>query len=157
MAWHMKLKLPSFKMTQRSGGSTTHMHVPRGQVKNQSPVVREDLDEDEGGNYDVDDPPAMAKPSAEPSMHYIKQISSTAAWESVREALRNVAVECSIMPIGQECILCPALATYRCTECAAWAYYCPQCFGDVHSKVGIYHTGEVWQVHIRVLCYNYVH
>ena len=90
----------------------------------------------------------------EPSLHEIKQKSNVAGWESVRTALCNVAVEGSSMPIGQQCILCSTLAEYRCTECAAWAFYCSDCFGSVHSKVGIFHTGEVWQVTIAVDCLN---
>ena len=89
-----------------------------------------------------------ANPSniTEPSLHEIKQKASATAWGAIRDSLRQVAVECSGMPFGQGCILCSAEAKYRCVDCAAWAYYCAQCFSDAHSKVGLLHTGEVWEV-----------
>ena len=88
----------------------------------------------------------MVGEDPEPSLHEIREKASTEAWDSIRTALRDVAVECNSMPSGQKCILCSTLAEYRCIECAAWAFYCPECCGNAHQSVGIFHTGEIWQV-----------
>lgn len=156
MAWHLKVKLPSFKLTQRSGDSTKEVLVPRGRTSQtvHKPKEEEGSNEnlaDDGVDFSmlsdmgVSDYDPIPDPQ-QPSLHTIKQKANVAAWDNVRANLRCVAVECSAMPIDQECILCPSPAEYRCIECAAWAYFCSQCFGEVHLKVGIFHTGEVWQV-----------
>lgn len=150
MSWHMKLKLPSFKLTRRCGDSAVEQNVSRGIASQtsvqESPVAGSEYEED--GAFGVNDISESEDFQAvpEPSLHAIKQKSTVLAWEGVRAALRTAAVQCSAMPIGQECILCSELAEYRCLECAAWAFYCSECFGNVHSKVGIFHTGEIWQV-----------
>lgn len=141
-------------MTERSGDCTREVLVPRGRTSQTACVQDEpkyDNTEDDvidggGVNFSTFDVTDHDPGLQEPSLHAIKQKSNVSAWNNVREDLRRVAVECSAMPIDQECILCPSPAEYRCIECAAWAFYCSECFGKVHSKVGIFHTGEIWQV-----------
>ena len=148
MASHMKYKLPPFKLTKRSAGTTTQVKIPRGQshCTNEEPSnisdSKEEISFQEAESYDEGNSPVIP----EPSLHEIKQKASVTAWCAIRATLRHVAVECNGMPIGQTCIICSAEANYRCVECAAWANYCPHCFSDAHSKVGIFHTGEVWEV-----------
>ena len=129
--------------------STTEVLIPRGRrgqtiTSPGSDMLGVDqMQEKDEGNSRFEHCEIM--PDA-PSLHTIKQKSNVSVWEGVRAALRAAAVECSGLPIGQKCILCSSLAEYRCVECAPWAFYCPECFGNIHSKIGIFHTGEIWQV-----------
>ena len=70
----------------------------------------------------------------------------TAAWGQARSALLKAVVESNAMPEDQCCISCSYSVTYRCVQCASWAYYCHQCFSDAHSRINLFHTGEVWEV-----------
>ena len=80
------------------------------------------------------------------SLYAVKQRASTAAWAQIRSVLLNTAVESSAMPSNQSCIMCPEAAVYRCVQCSPCVYYCHECFGQAHTTVNIFHTGEVWQV-----------
>ena len=151
MAWHMKLSLPKFRVTQ-IGATTCHRNLPRGRkatgcvpttsalpaVADDTPcVVTEDMLESN-----------EADPTA--SLHAIKQKASTAAWDQVRALLQKAAIESNALPSDQCCILCAAPATHRCTGCGAWAYYCTSCFGQAHSVANFFHVGEVWEVCIYI-------
>ena len=54
------------------------------------------------------------------------------------------------MPSYQSCIMCTEAAVYRCVQCSPCVYYCHECFGEAHTTVNIFHTGEVWQVIITI-------
>lgn len=151
MASHMKYKLPSFRLTKRSAGLTTEVKIPRGRSNCTEETHEEETHEP--SNFDASDSIFSFQEGEDnpgPSLHEIKQKSSVTAWDGIRDMLRHVAIESSGMPFEQTCITCSAEAKYRCVECAAWAYYCPQCFDDAHSNTGIYHTGEVWEVSVMM-------
>ena len=159
MACRMRLKLPSFQVTQRIGtGSTVRRNLPRGrkddcvedeQLSSGGEVGSSDLTSSTGffpTSFDTvtEDIGCSSQPKV--SLHAIKQEAATAAWTQVRPALLKAAVECSAMPAAQCCILCLESASYRCIQCAPWAYFCQNCFSEVHSKINFFHTGEVWEV-----------
>ena len=86
------------------------------------------------------------------STHAIKQKAATAAWEKIRPTLLTVAVENSAMPSEQNCINCAiSHATCRCVRCGPWVYYCHDCYVLAHSKVNLFHTGEVWEVRVQII------
>lgn len=160
MAWRMGLKLPTFKITQRTVTNATarHRNVPRGR-KDDTGKLHEHSTATTAVEEKADplmvEPPTFEGADVDmqgPSLHTIKEKAVTAAWSKVRPALLKSAVECNAMPTTQRCILCPANATYRCIQCAPWAYFCPSCFGEAHSRTNIFHIGEVWKVKILVLC-----
>ena len=133
MAWHMKLSLPKFKVTQ-IGDSKIHRDLPRGRKATGSiPAasfppggVAEDEEDETHINLDSPDPQPCENSEAGPnvSLHAIKQKASVSAWDQVRATLQKAVVESSALPSDQGCVLCAAPATHCCTECAAWAYYC---------------------------------
>lgn len=167
MAWRMKLKLPSMKVTQRStSGEVVHRIVPRG-------CSSQEKSEDCGGNFltgtagcgDAGDDqelgtgdswnPLSHLSAREPSLHEIVQKAAVSAWKEIRPALLKASIECSAMPPHQRCIVCTdQVAKYRCLQCALWAYYCPQCFGEAHSRTKLFHTGEVWEVQLTLLSWR---
>ena len=79
------------------------------------------------------------------------QKAATASLPSTVKA----AVEENAMPAGQCCIYCPECATHCCTQCAPWAYYYDQCFDEAHSKINLFHTGEVWEVGLLLIAKLY--
>ena len=152
MAWSTKLKLPAFKVTQRSSSAPTLLRkVPRGKSKGLNDVVDsvEDPEEDEQLQFSQSTSTHL-EPSdcvgQNVSLHSVKERASASAWAQIRSLLRNAVVECSAMPSDQSCILCLEAAVYRCLQCGPCAYYCHGCFGRAHSITNIFHTGEVWQV-----------
>ena len=127
----MKLSLPKFKVTQ-IGDKKIHRNLPWGR-KTPGSV--------EGSVASVSPDPAPVEPhdtdmdkldsdmdEINPSLHSIKQKASAAAWDQVRTTLLKAAIESSALPSDKGCMLCAAPATHRCTSCAAWAYYCIDCF-----------------------------
>ena len=72
------------------------------------------------------------------SLHYVKQ-KGYCSMESSPPSTVKVVVEENAMPLGQCCINCPECATYSCTQCAPWVYYCDQCFAEAHSKINLFH------------------
>ena len=42
-----------------------------------------------------------------------------------------------------------------CTHCAPWVYYCDQCFAEAHSKINLFHIGEVWEVGLLLIAKLY--
>ena len=162
MAWRMKLKLPSFKVTQRCTGSgVARSLVPRGrtnppvQVGDENRSNSQALDSVDNAESD-DDVPGLdslwdfnevhSKITVEPSLHEIKQKGSVQAWANIRPTITKATVECGAMHSKQCCLLCGSEALYRCIQCAPWAHYCSTCFSNVHSKVNIFHVGEIWEV-----------
>ena len=161
MAVRFKLKLPSFRVTQRSTtGEIKHRLTPRGCTS-----------EDKGltalyncGDATVTEPPASADPGSgarilddisgasfppvtEPSLHSLAQKALVGNWNKIRPDILRTAIECNAIPPKQKCMLCSAdNAIYRCLKCAPWAHYCSLCFGDAHRRTNLFHTGEVWEV-----------
>lgn len=147
MAARLKLKLRTLKVTQRSTtGETVRREIPRGcigiHIQDPSPV--ETSDDPAGSGFDVettvyDD----SSDPLEPSLHRISQEAAAASWNKIRPAILRAAIENSAMP-NHSCAICPAEAECRCLQCSA--YFCQECFCDLHSKIGLFHTGEVWEV-----------
>ena len=119
MAWRMRLKLPSFQVTQRTGtGSTVRRNLPRGrkddcvedeQLSSGGEVGSSDLTSSTDffpTSFDTVTEDKGCSSQPEVSLHAIKQKAATAAWTQVRPALLKAAVECSAMPVAQCCILC---------------------------------------------------
>ena len=86
-----------------------------------------------------------------PSLHEMREKAAVEGWSHVRLALLKTTVEGNSMPTDQTCILCGCEATHRCLNCGPQAYFCAQCFGDAHSKMNMFHVGEIWEV-----CFNVV-
>ena len=157
MAWRMRLKLPPFKVTQRTGAGVVNRSLPRGR-KDSVPVKvsagfetqKEEEEEQEKGDglmeMVTDENSACQDESGAVSLHAIKQKAATEAWSHVRSALLKAAVESSAMPADQCCINCYDSATHRCLQCGPLAYYCYECFVAAHSRVNFFHTGEIWKV-----------
>lgn len=167
MAWRMKQKLPAFKVTQRSPGNVIRRNVARGKgivrvgIKDESSIIEEGADPPgttASGLGETDPEPDLLTDHTtgtelspldfgdNVSLHYIKQKASTSAWGNIRQGLLKAAVESSAMPVNQCCVMCTKEASYRCIQCSSCAYYCHECFGLAHTKVNIFHTGEIWQV-----------
>ena len=146
MAWHMKLKLPKFKVTQ-IGETTTHRSVPRGR-RERGPELNQTclLTSDIADANDLQQSNNVVEPSGSASLYAIKQKASASAWDQMRQILRTTAIESCALPTDQGCILCTSSATHRCTHCGAWAYYCSHCFSQAHSLTNFFHVGEVWEV-----------
>lgn len=162
MAYLLKLKLPSLKVTQtRSHGGVVHTTVPRSCI-NRGTNTDDDAQasdiHDEQDCAAVDSPPSLEGYSefdpqeTLPSLHEVREKAAVEGWSRVRTALLRTTVECNSMPTGQTCVLCTVEATYRCLDCAPWAYFCAQCFGETHNKLNIFHVGEIWKVcYVRIL------
>ena len=167
MAWRMKLKLPSFKLIQRSArGGAVYRNVPRGQrcasqqllsakeIEMASESIREDEDgvvrDREGGtelagSWEIGDGMEESH-SPHPSLHQIKQQANAAAWNGVRSLFLKAATESSALPTSQCCIKCSDVAHYQCIDCGPVAYFCHVCFGEVHSCTNLFHAAEIWEV-----------
>ena len=39
----------------------------------------------------------------------------------------------------------------RCLKCGPKAYFCEECFTDLHFKINILHVGEFWEAKVRML------
>ena len=90
----------------------------------------------------------MAEPIADddPTTHELERKASVAAWEDVRESFLHVFTESFAMKIGQECLNCKKEAGLRCLGCGPAAFFCEDCFSDLHMVVNIFHVPERWQV-----------
>ena len=167
MAWRMKLRLPRFKLTQRSTGVEVirRASVPRGREDTTKesalteeresntlpdscpptpPLARDHADLDILGDFE--DQECSQPPTSLPSLHEVKQTANAVAWGKIRQDLLQAVTESNAMPIGQLCVICSDIAQYRCVRCGPVVYYCPQCFGNLHSKLNMFHTAEVWDV-----------
>lgn len=157
MAARLRFKLPPLKVTQWSsaGGTAVNRSVPRVSSTTQRIAVTEkgtgdkltaELDTADIGDF----PEEMFDPGV--SLYSIKKKSAAVEWEALRPQLLKCTVSSYAMPDNQLCLLCPSPATTRCLKCGARAYFCSQCFSDLHMKINILHAGEVWEV-----CYFHVH
>ena len=62
---------------------------------------------------------------------------------SVKGSVASVPPDPALVePSGKGCMLCAAPATHRCTSCAAWAYYCIDCFHQAHSLLSCWRSLE---------------
>ena len=175
MATRLRFKLPPLKVTQwSSAGDTTHRTIPR--CFSSSPNLQTISKRKQGGKNDPSDledslPPAAIDDTlpleeltsqtgngsdAGPSLYSVKERSAAKEWEAIRPQLLKCAVESSAMPHAAECILCQSPATMRCLKCGPRVYFCIECFGDLHKKINILHTGEVWEVY-GCMSHNYLH
>lgn len=83
----------------------------------------------------------------EPSLHEIVQKATATSWKKIRQDLRRAVVESNCMPLHQCCKICGTReATCRCLQCSPCAYFCSDCFIEIHSKAFFFHTGEIWEV-----------
>lgn len=154
MAWRMKLRLPSFKVTQRcTRGDVAQYSIPRGR-KDVKEVAMNDEETEAGPSWESP-PSATPFPDLEefeteqdstPTLHEVKQAANVAAWENIRSRLLQAAIECSAMPVDVCCIICSGTAKYRCIHCGPTAYYCLSCLGDSHSKTNVLHGPDIWDV-----------
>ena len=167
----MKLKLPVFKVTQRSPSGVVRRNISRGKKSvecSASGSEHTNAAEESSSALDSGSSPINPLCTLEPSLddyddrgqnaslYAIKQKSSTLAWANIRQGLLTAAVENSAMPINQHCVMCPSEAVYRCVQCSPCAYYCHACFGQAHTSVNIFHTGEVWEVCSVAVCMQWM-
>lgn len=153
MAARLKLKLPALKVTQRSTtGETVRRDIPRGCISsihsddNSSLVETSDnIGVQEATEGAIDDDSTYVTLD-EPSLHKISQEASVASWNKIRPAILRAAIESSAMPPNEQCCMCTAEAEYRCLQCSSTSYFCRGCFCELHSKINLFHTGEVWEV-----------
>ena len=104
-AWRMGLKLPTFKITQRTvtNAIARHRNVPRG-GKDDTGKLHEQSTATNAVEENVDplvEPPTFEGADVDmqgPSLHTIKDKAVTAAWSKVRPALLKFAVECNAIP-----------------------------------------------------------
>ena len=153
MAWRMRVKLPSFKVTQRCSTSTTRCNYPRGKSivkESQEGGMEDTVQPEEDLSYKPDDHRDTSTDFAAeglPSLHSISQKAAVVAWGQVRSALLDAVIESNAMPADNPfCIKCSEAANYRCLQCAPWAYYCHQCYINSHTVINLFHVGEVWEV-----------
>ena len=129
MAWRMKVKLPVFKVTQRSLSGLVSRNIPRGKNTTSSSCGDDTSDPlVEAGTCEGDPFVSSSFIPMEPtlqssgdsvgqnvSLYAVKQRASTAAWAQIRLVLLNTAVESSAMPRNQSCIMCPEAAVGVCS------------------------------------------
>ena len=97
MASHMKIKLPSIKLTQRSTHEPVkHRTIPRGMAEtskssmvDSTSVMDPAVHVDDGNDPDYDEmgtefSGSDCQDKEQPSLHYIKQKAATTAWQQNR-------------------------------------------------------------------------
>ena len=155
-SWRLKLRLPTFKATVRTGasGSASDQTIEKGHRQDKLSRTKAlpslDQSDDLSSDHEVSGGDMFEMPYNDPgpTLHEIKQKANVAAWSKIRQHMRRAIVECSGMPPLHTCVLCTTdEAIYRCLQCSAWAFYCADCFGKTHSDHNIFHVGEVWQVY----------
>ena len=87
-----------------------------------------------------------------PSMYKIQQDASASGWEKIHSGLLSAVVEANAMPPEQLCVNepCVARATLRCQKCGLSAFYCPDCFIDIHAHSNFFHVSEVFIIILRM-------
>lgn len=146
-----------FQGSCRAGAGVVHHNLPRGKTvddvaESLPSSCREEHEErsshltanDLIATVDVADVQCCA--GSEVSLYAVKERAAATAWANIRPALLKAVVEGSAMSPDQRCTMCPAAASYHCIQCAPWAFYCHNCFGLAHSRVHLFHIGEVWEV-----------
>ena len=145
MAWRMKVRLPSLKVTQRSASSSaTNIIVPRGRRDEVrvATSMEEAANEPSSGGYEFEgnaadgildghpDHDFLREPS--PSLHEINEAANSLSWKSIRSDLLRAITESFAMPMEKKCCLCCESAACRCVQCGAAIYYCRKCFEESH-------------------------
>ena len=107
MAWRMKLRLLSFKVTQRcTRGDVAQYSIPRGR-KDVKEVAMNDEETEAGPSWESP-PSATPFPDLEefeteqdptPTLHEVKQAANVAAWENIRSRLLQATIECSAIQL----------------------------------------------------------
>ena len=151
MAFHKHFKLPPFNLTRRSSAGVHVQDLHRG-VSPQRNLSDEGrcLDESEDPSRSIVVEPGICTHSQEqfdePTLHELQSKASVKGWDILRRRMLSAAIESSAMPIGQLCLLCPALAVLRCQECGPLVHYCCDCFCKQHEKANLFHVAEKWEV-----------
>ena len=160
MAFHMQLRLPRFRLTQRStDGTVVQKDIGRGLKKNFQVSPHSGTCE-EGSTTTpttVDhefpylnlDNHMQDQTSSEPSFYTISRKESVAAWNSIRYPMLEAVTESYAMPEKQGCTFCSeAVAKYRCIHCGPYCYYCDHCVAKLHMDSNIFHVPEQWKVSV---------
>lgn len=144
------MKLPSLKVSQRStSGEVVVRSIPRSFTCPEKFGGHNQVMEDkDSGDYcdDYENYDDMIPDLPPPSLHHIAQKAASAAWKGIRSSLLKTSVEMHAMLPNQMCIVCKEKASCRCIQCAPWAFYCCECWKEAHSRVNIFHKGEIWEV-----------
>ena len=155
MAWRMKVRLPSLKVTQRgSSNSPAKAIVPRGRrgTVTGETATADILDNKESFPASVSDVchssdfmPCNADDEREtyPTLHTINEAANAIV---LRSDLLRAVTESFAVPIGECCHMCSETAECRCVQCGPTIYYCLKCYEVSHSTANIFHTAEVWDV-----------
>ncbi len=158
----MKLKLPPFRVTQRStSGKVSHHILPRlcglegkANVSASGDGLALDINcqaielcechtdvlTSGGTNKDTRE----SVPSS--SLYELDQENSAESWRKARSTLLKIVVESEALPEAQLCISCNNSALYRCLQCGPRAYFCNHCYEAAHLATNLFHTGEIWEV-----------
>ena len=155
MLFHRHLKLPRFRLTQRStSGAVVQKDVARGLEERVKVCPRSMMFEDastptahdrETPGIDLDR--TNCEPTSEPTLYAISRKASVAAWNSLRQPMLEAVTESRAVPEEQECTFClEARAKFRCVQCGPYCYYCDQCLAKLHLHSNIFHVPEQWKV-----------
>ena len=82
----------------------------------------------------------------EPTSYELECKASVGAWEEIRPSVLHVVTESSAMRIRQQCLNCKQNAILRCLQCGPVAFFCEDCFSDLHRRLNIFHLAEKWEV-----------
>ena len=167
MAFYQRFMLAPLKLTQRPdaarmlvyrGVATTRQQEPSasngdsiGSEQEPSASAEENMGQELSvdssettvvQDFLPDSPPIID----EPTHHELQSKANVRGWEQLRSRFLSVRTECSAMPFGQLCLLCPNQAEFRCQECGPLIFYCRDCFCSRHEKVNLFHVAERWEV-----------
>ena len=155
MAFYTQLKLPPLKLTVTQHPKATTKVLFRGV---DDPVGSSILQSSSSGSSEGDSgvgssvDPTYSWNSHDgsmvdgPTLHELQRKSSVKGWEEMRSKFFTATVECSAMPLGQECLFCSEPAKFRCQECGPQIFFCESCWLSHHNKVNFFHTLERWEV-----------
>ena len=163
MAFYCKMKLPPLKLTTHPVGSRSKSVIHRGMgTCTEKAVGLRDLcsASSEGSIQATKEArlePEFGAPVYfpdssvidEPTHHELQRRADVKGWEQLRSRFLSVATECSAMPLGQLCVLCPSPAEFRCQECGPFIFYCKDCFCSRHKNVNFFHVAEKWEVQCK--------
>lgn len=162
MALSGQFKLPPLKLTESlTKTSSIHRGIASQHQTESVDKMVVSQDEDGGEPFVPDLFPDVPEDTVVPSYHELESKSAIRDWENLRTRMLSASTECSAMPLGQLCLLCPSPAEYRCRECGPVAFYCEGCFNLLHEKANFFHVPEKWEVIIVILllvcsCFIYI-
>jgi len=149
MAWRMKVRLPSLRVTQRScGSSPVTMDVPRGRLgcgngQAETGNVHEGPVSCPGSPASVFE---VHEDLSDTTLHEMNEAANAEGWQRVRSSLLHAVTQSFAMPLEECCRVCHEAAECRCIQCGPAVYYCLRCFETLHSVTNIFHTAEMWEV-----------